>query len=62
MGPISPGGQNLLYFLELRQVPSTYDGDLRDPLCWPQERPVPRRVPRGPLGIALPSMPGPKTL
>ena len=29
---------------------------------WPQERPVPRRVPRGPLGIALPSMPGPKTL
>ena len=39
---------------------STYDGDLRDPLWWPQERPVPMRVPRGPLGIALPSMPGPK--
>ena len=32
MGLISPGGVNLLYFLELRQVLSTYDGDLRDPL------------------------------
>ena len=62
MGLISPGGQNLLDFLELRQVLSTSDGDLRDPLWWPQERPVPMRVPWGPLGIALPSMPGPKTL
>ena len=44
-------------FLELRQVLSTYDGDLRDPLWWPQERPVPMRVARGPLGIPLPSMP-----
>ena len=41
MGLISPGGENLLDFLELRQVLSTYDGDLRDPLCWPQERRVP---------------------
>ena len=49
MGLISPGGQNLLDFLELWQVLSTYDGDLRDPLWWPQERPVPMRVPRGPL-------------
>ena len=40
MGLISPGGENLLDFLELRQVLSTYDGDLRDPLWWPQERPV----------------------
>ena len=39
-----------MYFLKLRQVLSTYDGDLRDPLCWPQERPVPMRVARGPLG------------
>ena len=31
MGLISPGGENLLDFLELRQVLSTYDGDLRDP-------------------------------
>ena len=37
MGFISPGGENLLDYLELRQVLSTYDGDLRDPLWWPQE-------------------------
>ena len=60
MGLISPGGENLLEFLELRQVLSTYDGDLRDPLWWPQERPVPMRVAQGPLGISLPSVPGPK--
>ena len=59
---ISPGGENLLDIHELWQVVSTYDGDLRDPLWWPQERPVPMRVARGPLGIPLPSMPGPKTL
>ena len=58
MGLISPGGENLLDFLELRQVLSTYDGDLRDPLWWPQERPVPMRVARGPFGIPPPSMPG----
>ena len=62
MGLISPGGENLLDVLESRQVLSTYDGELRDPLWWPQERPVPMRVARGPLGIPLPSMPGPKTL
>ena len=49
MGLISPGWENLLDFLEFRQVLSTYDGDLRDPLCWPQERPVPMPVARGPL-------------
>ena len=52
--------ENLLDFLELRQVLSTYDLDLRDPLWWPQERPVPKQVARGPLGIPLPSMTGPK--
>ena len=62
MGLISLGGENLLDFLELRQVLSTYDGDLRDSLWWPQESPVPMRVARGPLGIPLPSMRGPKTL
>ena len=61
MGLISPGGENLLYFLELRQVLSTNDGDLRYPLWWAQERTVPMRVARGPLGIPLPLMPGPKT-
>ena len=40
----------------------TYDGDLRDPLLWPQERPVPKRVAQGSLGIPLPSIPGLKTL
>ena len=50
MGLISPIGENLLDFLELRQVLSTYVGDLRDPLWWPQERPVLIRVSRWPLG------------
>ena len=40
-----------LEFLELRQVLSHYDGDLRDPLWWPQERPVPMRVLGGLLGF-----------
>ena len=61
MGLISPGGENLLDFLELWQVLSTSDGDLRGLLWWPLERPVPMRVARGPLGIPLPSMQGPKT-
>ena len=54
MGLISPGGDNLLDFFELREVLSTYDGDLRDTLWWPHERPVPMRVALGPLGIPLP--------
>ena len=62
MGLISPRGENLLEFLELRQVLLTYDSDLRDPLWWPQEWPDPMRVALGPLGIPLPSMPGNKTL
>ena len=62
MALTSPGGENLLDFLELQQVLSNYDGDLSDPLWWPQERPVPMRVARGPPGIPLPSMPVPKIL
>ena len=62
MGLISPGGENLLNFLKLQQVLSTYEGDLMDPRWWPHERPVPMGVARGPLGIPLPSMPGPKIL
>ena len=62
MGIISTGGENLLNFLELQYVLSTYDGDLRVPLWWPQERPVPMRVSRGLLGIPLPLMLWPKTL
>ena len=44
MGLISPGGQKLLDFLELRQVLSTYDGNLRDPLLRPYEGPVPMEL------------------
>ena len=44
MGLMSPGGENLLDFLELRQVLSTYDWDVRDPLWWRQERPVPMEL------------------
>ena len=62
MGLISPGGENFLDFLELRQVLSTYDWDLRDRLWWPQERPVPMRVARWSLGVPLPLMLGPKSL
>ena len=62
MGLISPGGENLLDFPELRQVLWSYDGDLSDLLWQPLERAVPIRVALGPLGIPLPSMPGPKTL
>ena len=62
MGLISPGRENLLDFLELRQVLSTYDGDLRDLLWWPQKRPVPMRVARVTLRIPLPSMLGLKSL
>ena len=40
MDLISSGGENLLDVLELRQVLSTYDGDLRDPHWWLQERPI----------------------
>ena len=62
MGLISPGEENLLDFLELQQVLSTYDGDIRDPLLRPHERPVPMRVAHGPIGIPLPLVPGPKIL
>ena len=62
MGLISPGGEYFLNFLELWQALSTYDGDLRESLWWPQERPDHMRVALGPLGIALSSMPGPKIL
>ena len=62
MGLISPGGDNLLDFLELQQVLLTYDGDLRELLWWPQERPVPMLVALGPLGMPLPSISVPKAL
>ena len=51
MGLISPGGENLLDILELRQVLSTNDGDLRDPLWSPQQRPDPCELLGGLLGF-----------
>ena len=51
MGLISPGGENHRDVLEFRQVLSTYDGDLRDPFWWPQERPVPMELLGGLLGF-----------
>ena len=51
MGLISSGGENLLNFLKLWQVLSTYDWDLRDPLWWPQERPVPMQLHGGLSGF-----------
>ena len=62
MGLISPGGENLLDFLEWRQVLSSYDRDLCNPLWSTQEMPVDLRVAKGPLGIPLRSITGPKTL
>ena len=50
-----------ILLLALRMPPLVTTG-IGDPLLWPQERPVPMRVPRGPFGIPLPLMPGPKTL
>ena len=61
MGLISPGGENLLGFLEFQQVLSSYDRDLCNPLWSTQEMPVYLRVAKGPLGIPLRSMMGPKT-
>ena len=54
MGLISPGGENLLDFLELQLELSTYDLDLRDMLWRTHERPVLMQVARGLLGIPLP--------
>ena len=62
MGLMSPGMERLLDIPEFQQVLSSYDGDFRDPLWWPQEMPVPIGVAKGPFGIPLPSMSGPKTL
>ena len=54
IGLISPEVENLLDVLEVGQVLLSYDGDLRDPLWWTQERPVHMNVARVSLGISLP--------
>ena len=43
-------GRTCWIFSSCGRCNSTYDTDLRDPLWWPQERPVPMRAARGPLG------------
>ena len=58
MGLISPGGENLLDLLELRQVLSTYDGDLRDPLWWPQKGQSPCELLGGISGFHYRRCPG----
>ena len=62
MSLISPGGENLLDFLELGQVLSTYDGDLRDPLWGASGKASPHSSCSGTLGISLLSMQGPNNL
>ena len=57
MGLLSPGGENLLDFLELRQVLPTYDGDLRDLLWWPQKGQSPCELLRGLSGAFRVSSP-----
>ena len=50
-GLISPGGENLLFFSSCGRLFSRCEGDLRDPLVWPQERPVSMRVAKGLSGF-----------
>ena len=53
MGLMSPGMERLLDIPEFQQVLSSYDGNFRDPLWQPQERPVIMRVARGSFVIPL---------
>ena len=39
------------FFTSCGRSLSSYDGDLRDPLVWPQERPVSMQVARGLSGF-----------
>ena len=57
MGLISPGWGNLLDFLEMRQVLSTYDGDIRDPLWWPRKGQSPCELLGGLSGASWVSSP-----
>ena len=61
MGLISPGGENLLNFLELWPVLSTYHGDVRTRLG-ASGKASPHASCSGASRIPLSSMPGPKTL
>ena len=54
MGLISAGGENLLDFLELGQVLSTYDGYLRDPLSCVRKAQSPSQLLGGLSGFLSP--------
>ena len=62
MGLISPGGGNLLDFLDLLQVLSTYDGTSGTRSAGLRKGQSPCELIGGPLGIPLQSMLGPETL
>ena len=62
MGLISPGGENLLDFLELRQVLSTYDWTSRTRFGGLRKGQSPCELLGGLSGFLSPSMSGPKTL
>ena len=57
MGLISPGGENILDFLELRQMLSTYDGTSETRFIGLRKGQSHASC-AGPLGIPLPSMQG----
>ena len=44
-------GRTSWFFSSCGRYLSSYDGDFRDPLAWPQERPVSVRFERSPLGF-----------
>ena len=53
-GLISLGGRTFWIFLSLCRFLWSYNGDLRDPLVWPQDRPGSMKVARG-LSVFLSS-------
>ena len=54
-------GRTSWFFLSCGRCLSSYDGDLRDPLVWLQERPTLHASCEQPLGIPLQSVLGPKS-
>ena len=61
-GLISPGGENLLDFLELWQVPLALRWGLQGPICVVSGKASLHASCKGTLGIPLQSVLGPKSL
>ena len=57
----SPGGENLLVFLELWQVPLELRRGPQEPACVASGKASPHASCEGPLGIPLQSVPGPRS-